>query len=406
MGQFIINGGKTLKGEISVSGSKNAALPIIFASMLIEGETRIYNLPEIGDVDIAFDILRAYGAKIYKSKGEACIDASDLKYTVPDESLVSKIRASSYLLGASLARFGRAQIQRFGGCNFDNRPIDMHLYAAAMLGAEISDNNIYSNGLCAADIFFDKISVGATVNAIIMAVSAKGMSRIFGYAKEPHVISLVDFFRSAGVRIELTDACILVFGAIPYSASVNIIPDMIEAGTYVALSLLLDSEIKINGARFSELESFLLPLVKSGAIIEYDDNSIITSSKIDEQMNIITSPYPEYPTDLHPQTVPLIAVSCGGSVTERVWQNRFGYLSELSKFGVRYEICGNTVNIRKSALTPARAVSPDLRGGASLLLAALYANGESVIENVEIIKRGYGNIVEKLKALGADIKEL
>ena len=406
MGQFVINGGKALAGEIEVGGSKNAALPMIFSCILVDGITVLKNVPEIGDVDVAYDILRSLGAKIAYRNDSVVIDTTQLRYAVPNEELVSKIRASSYLLGATLGRFGIAKIQRFGGCNFDNRPIDMHLYAACSLGAEIKNGFLVAPRLLAADIVFDKISVGATVNALMMTVSSKGVSRIFGYAKEPHVISLIDFFRSCGVKIELTEQCITVYGMQPGPCQATVIPDMIEAGTYIALSLLLNSELKIKGALFCHLESFLMPFVESGAVLEYDDNTIIASAQITEPVDIITAPYPEYPTDLHPQTVPLLANSCGGKIVEGVWKNRFGYLSELRKFGIQYELGDGTASIKKSVIIPARVVAPDLRGGAALVLAALFANGESVIENSELIKRGYANITKKLSGIGADIKEI
>ncbi len=406
MGQFIINGGKPLSGEITVSGSKNAALPIIFSSMLIDGVTVLSNVPEIGDVDVALDILRAFGARILRTADKLSIDTSRLIYTVPSEELVSKIRASSYLLGATLGRFGIAQLQRFGGCNFDNRPIDMHLYAACALGAELSGNTLTAKGLFANDIHFGKISVGATVNAIIMAVSANGVTKIFGYAKEPHVISLIEFFRTAGVRIDISYDHITVYGKRPRSASFSIIPDMIEAGTYIVLTLLTRSEIKVKGAAlYSQLESFLMPLVQSGAVVEHGENFVTASADITEPLSIVTAPYPEYPTDLHPQAVPLMAAYCGGEICEGVWQSRFSYLEELAKFGVEYEASNGSARIKRSRIRPAHAKATDLRGGAALLLAALYTSGESIITESEIIKRGYGNIVQKLRALGADISE-
>ena len=250
MGQFIINGGRRLNGEICVSGSKNAALPLIFASISVPGTSTFTNVPDISDVDIAFDILREMGAVVRLDDSTAVIDTQNITCCLPSEEYVSKIRASSYLIGACLARFGRAEIQRFGGCNFDSRPIDMHISAALALGARIEGNELVAERLSGADIRFEKISVGATVNAIIMTASAQGRSRIYGYAREPHVISLIDYLRTAGAEIHLCDEYIEVFGASLSGANAKIIPDMIEAGSYLALSLMTESDLRVCGADF------------------------------------------------------------------------------------------------------------------------------------------------------------
>ena len=405
MSRFIINGNKRLSGEISVGGSKNAALPIIFSCILIHGISTITNLPNISDVDVAFEILRGFGAKIERVADSASIDTRNLYYAEPKEELVSKIRASSYLIGSCTSRFGRANIQRFGGCNFDNRPIDMHIAAARALGAEIYGNEIIAKKLRGGDIRFEKISVGATVNAILMAVSAEGKSRIFGFAREPHVISLVDFLNTGGAKIKITDSFIEIEGANLGDSHTEIIPDMIEAGTYIALSLITDSSLKIRGADKTQLKSFLDELLFSGAVIEYDYDSITVSGELCEAANIVTAPYPAFPTDLQPQTAPLLAAFCGGKITEGVWHNRFGYLKELSKFGVDYELGAGCANIKKSKICAANASSPDLRGGVALVLCALRASGQSIIDEIDLIKRGYSDIVNKLQRIGADIKE-
>lgn len=406
MGQFIINGGRSLSGEICVSGSKNAALPLIFASISTVGTSTFTNIPDISDVDIAFDILRGMGAHVKRVGDVAMIDTSNLTYSTPHDALVSKIRASSYLLGACLARFGRAQIQRFGGCNFDSRPIDMHISAALALGAWMEGDVLLSDGLVGADIRFEKISVGATVNAIIMTASAKGRSRIYGYAREPHVISLIDYLRASGAEIRLCGEYIEVVGESLRGADIGIIPDMIEAGSYLALSLMTNSELRVRGADYHELESFLDALVRGGAIVEHDAESVAVYGNLTEPLDIITAPYPSFPTDLQPLTAPLLAAFCGGRITEGVWQNRFGYLSELSRFGLLYKaFCGHA-DVLPSKLKAASATAPDLRGGMALVITALACSGESRISSSEIIKRGYTDIVGKLRHVGADITEI
>lgn len=406
MGQFIINGGKSLCGEICVSGSKNAALPLIFASISAVGTSTFRNIPDISDVDIAFDILRGLGAVIKRVGDVATLDTSNLTYSVPSDALVSKIRASSYLLGACLARFGRAQIQRFGGCNFDNRPIDMHISAALALGARLVGDTLLSDGLVGADIRFEKISVGATVNAIIMTASASGRSRIYGYAREPHVISLIEYLRKAGAEIRLCEEYIEVVGTSLSGVDLGIIPDMIEAGSYLALSLMTDSELRVRGADYFELESFLDALIRGGAVVEYDSESVTVRGNFSEPLDIITAPYPSFPTDLQPLTAPLLAAFCGGRITEGVWHNRFGYLSELSRLGLVYKASSGYADVLPSKLKAARATAPDLRGGMALVITALACKGESHIFSSELIKRGYTDIVRKLRRVGADIIEI
>lgn len=403
MGRFIIRGGKRLGGEISVDGSKNAALPIIFSCILIRGISTLTNVPDIADVDVALDILKSFGAEHERNGDNIILDTRELSYTEPPDCLVSKIRASSYLIGASLGRFGRAKIMRFGGCNFDTRPIDMHIYAASALGAKVDGDELFADRLVGADIFFNKISVGATVNAILLAVTAKGKSRIFGYAKEPHVISLIEFLRGGGAEIQIDEDCISIEGRELNSSGAKIITDMIEAGSYLALSLMTDSSLKIIGADIDQLDSFLDLLIHSGAVVEFDDASVTVSGRICDRVNIETAPYPAFPTDLQPLMAPLLASSFGGTIKETVWQRRFGYLDELAKFGISFNIFDGYAEINKSQIRPAKAKAPDLRGGAALLLAALYAEGESIIEDSEIIKRGYSDVVNKLRAVGADI---
>lgn len=405
MAGFVINGGRELFGEISVGGSKNAALPIIFACIAVRGVSTLSNIPDISDVEVAFNLLRGFGAKISRCGDLVTVDTRELEYVIPDETLVSKIRASSYLIGACLARFGKAKIQRFGGCNFDNRPIDMHLLAAEALGASVFENEIFAERLCGSDIHFDKISVGATINALLLSSSATGKSRIFGYAREPHVVSLIEFLRSAGAEIYLCEEHIEIIGTQLTSASATVITDMIEAGTYLALSLATGSSLSVKGADKRQLNSYVDVLVHSGAVVEFDGASLCAYGKITESPDIMTAPYPSFPTDLQPQTAALLAASSGGRIREGVWHNRFGYLSEFSKFGVKYRLLDGMADIESSKIVSATATAPDLRGGAALMILALAAKGESRIFGSEIIKRGYSDIVNKLLSVGADIKE-
>lgn len=405
MSSFVINGGKSLRGEVNVSGSKNAALPLIFACIAVSGVSTLVNVPNIGDVDVALSLLRDFGAKIERRGSTLEIDTASLTYKEPREELVKKIRASTYLLGACVARFGKAKISDFGGCNFEARPIDMHLKAISALGGTVRGDVITANSIVGTDIYFDKQSVGATINALIAASAAKGRTRIFGYAKEPHVLSLLSFLSSAGLKIKKSPTCVELWGGKLNRAYATVIPDMIECGTYVIASLLTDSSILIKGADVSHLSSFFGVLENAGVKFEVSDKGIIPRGKIKKPICLTTAPHPGFPTDLQPQMAPLAAAFCGGSLTEGVWRGRFGYLTELEKFGIKHERRGDTAYISPSSFVSACVESTDLRGGAASLLSAIYTSGTSEISSVEIIKRGYENIVEKLTLLGVDIRE-
>ena len=405
MSKFLIKGARRLSGNIEVSGSKNAALPIIFSTVITRGVSILSNVPDITDVNIALQIISELGAVVLRFGDEVHIDTCNMSYSAPRTELTSRIRASSYLLGANLARFGRTEISRFGGCNFDDRPIDMHLSAMRALGAQISVPECTASELFGADIRFDKISVGATVNAILLSATAKGVTRIFGYAREPHIYSLIDFLTSAGASITPLPEYILIEGRELHGGRARIIPDMIEAGTYLIASLALASPFCVKGVNREHLSSLVDVLVSAGAGFEFFEDTVTAFGKVEERINLSTAPYPGYPTDLQPQIAPLLAASFGGSITEGVWHSRFGYLRELQSFGLEYSLSDAQAVIYPSHLKAATATAPDLRGGAALMIAALIADGESVIDCAQIIARGYEGIAKKLRNLGADIEE-
>lgn len=406
MSSFIINGGKRLGGRITVGGSKNAALPMIFATVLMHGESVIEGVPDITDVRVALSLLGNMGAVWHMTGDTLYIDTANLKYNPPDPQLAARIRASSYLLGACLGRFGRADVCTVGGCSFDKRPIDMHLGAAHTLGAEQCGNEMTAKKLHGSDVIFEKTSVGATVNAILMAVCASGTTRIYGYAREPHIYSLIDFLVSAGADILPQSEYIEIEGRELHGAVGRVIPDMIEAGTYLALSLATRSSLEIVGANREDLDSFVRILVNAGACIHFGEGSIVADGALDEPVTVTAAPHPAFATDLQPQMAPLLAAFCGGTITDTVWHSRFGYLTELAKHGIAYERIGNTAIIKPSQLRPASTTAPDLRGGAALLIAALAAGGESRVDGAEIVGRGYENITKKLREVGADIYEI
>ena len=405
MSSFVVRGNKRLSGEVYVSGSKNAALPLVFASMIVRGTSVFYNLPDISDIAVAIKILQSFGAIVYREGNRVYINSENLEYKIPSPLDTAKLRASTYLIGAMLVRFGRAPIMQFGGCNFDFRPIDMHVLAASEFGAVLDGDVLVAKRLSAAEVHFDKISVGATVNALILAAGTDGVSRIYNYASEPHVDSLIDFLTSAGARITKRDSYIEVVGGNLHSATVEVVGDMIEAGTFLAISLMTNSDVTVRNADYTHLSSYFNFLTRTGALVEFSDYHIKAFGKSIDYTEIITEPYPGFPTDLQPIAAPLLAFGGGGRIYERVWHGRFGYLEELSNFGVKYKRYDGYADIYKSKIKPARARATDLRGGAALLISALSAEGESIIDSSEIIMRGYENIIEKLSALGADIKE-
>ena len=404
MSKLIINGGRPLSGSITVSGSKNAALPILFACILTDGVSRIENLPDIGDVRAALKILCSFGAKIWQSDNATYVDCTELSYVTADPSLISSIRASTYLIGACLGRFGKCEILPYGGCNFSSRPIDMHLAACRALGAEISGNLITANRLVGGNVKFDKPSVGATVNAILLASSAVGETTVIGAAKEPHIDSLIEFLISCGINILRDGDMIHINGGRPHGGNIRIIGDMIEAGSYLAAGIISGGGVRVCGCPIRDMGSVLDAFSRLGAEIDLTDTAaeakaIFSSS----HLQITALPYPGFPTDLQPIFAPLMARLSGGEICDLVWRERFGYLDELSMFGVSSALYGNTATISTSYLHSASVFAPDLRGGMACVLAALRAEGKSEIHSAEKILRGYENIVNKLCALGADI---
>ena len=403
MSEFVINGGRQLFGTVIPSGSKNAALPIILATLSTYGINKIFNLPDIGDVRVALALVEGFGATVRRDGDTVTIDTRALTYTPPDPALVRSIRASTYLIGACLARFGKAALSDFGGCAFCNRPIDLHIYAAGAFGAQVHAGYVCCRALKGAEIKFPKRSVGATVNAIIMAASAEGYSVIRGCAEESHVLNLIDFLRSAGADIAVEKDIITVRGTRLSGGMVRIIPDMIEAGTYLAAGIITGGKVSVEDCSATELTPYLVALSDAGADICINGGSVTVSGKLVRPMHVLTAPSPGYPTDLQPQAAPLMAHFVGGRIEERVWAGRFSYLEELSRLGLSYSCSGQVAEIYPSRLVAGICRASDLRGGAAAVLAALAAKGKSKIKNAESIMRGYAALEDKLSALGADV---
>ncbi len=404
MDSFIIEGGRRLCGKVRVSGAKNSSLPILFATLLCRGVSRIRHLPDITDVNITLHIIENLGAKIERNGDICVIDTRHLCYRECDPELVCRIRASTYLIGSSLARFGRVSLCSFGGCNFSPRPIDMHLSCAEQFGARYDALGMTCERLRPADIHFRRSSVGATVNALLLASATEGVSRIYGGAREPHIFTLVEFLRSAGAVIDADSECFTVRGGELSGGVIDVPGDMIEAGTFLYAGLLTGGEVEVAGGVPEELSTFIDPLIPHGVRASLSCESVCLSGRLGSRADIVCAPYPAYPTDMQPILAPVLAASAGGSITDTVFPERFGYLSELASLGVEYERRERGAVIQPSILRGGRCYARDLRGGASSVLAALAAEGESEILCAEVVSRGYESFVEKLTALGANIR--
>ena len=412
--RILINGGKKLYGDVYIEGMKNAALPIIFATILTQSKCTIENLPAVSDVALSLEILREMGASVvYKNQSTVEIDTSMLRYGAAPYDLVGKMRASTYLIGAELGRFGKAQVGWPGGCDFGVRPIDLHIKGFEALGATVSIENGYinasaDNGLVGNMVYFDVASVGATVNVILASVLADGMTIIDNAAREPHIVDLANFFNTCGANITGAGTSVIKIRGVKalHGCTYTIIPDMIEAGTFMVAVAATGGKVNIRNVIPKHMETVSTKLSEMGVEIEeYDDSITVTSNGKTRGVTIKTLPYPGFPTDMHPQFAAALCFSeTPGFISEGIWENRFKYTEELRKMGANIRVEGNTATITGgSKITGARLKAVDLRGGAAVLIAALAADGISEITGTEIIERGYYNIVGKFKELGADI---
>ena len=416
MDKYIINGGRPLNGEVTISGFKNAALPIIMGCILTRDKCTIENLPVIRDVAKAFEILIAMGAKIeYINENTATIDTTNLIQGTAPAELVSKMRGSTYILGAELGRFGKAKIAWPGGCDFGVRPIDQHIKGFEAIGADVTIAEGYvcaeaKNGIIGNSIYFDTVSVGATCNIILASVMADGITIIDNPAREPHIVDLANFLNTCGANITGAGTNVIKIKGVKelHGCTYAIIPDMIEAGTYMLAAVATHGNIKINNVIPKHLESISSKLEEMGVTVEEIDDSInISNTQSLKKIRVKTLPYPGYPTDMHPQMTALLCVAeSGSSVTETVFENRFRYVEELRKMGADIQIVDKTAYINHADLHGASVKAVDLRAGAAMVIAGLAAQGQTEITEIYSIERGYENIVAKLTALGADIKKV
>ncbi len=416
MEKFVINGGRPLKGEVSISGAKNAAVAILPATILAEGKCIIENLPCISDVTASLHILSALGAQIKLiNKNTYEIDTTFLSGTEVPDDLSRQMRASYYFLGALLARFGKAQVAMPGGCNLGPRPIDQHLKAFNAIGATDSVDygmiSVSGEQLVGADIFFDKVSVGATMNGMLSAVHAQGQTVLDNCAKEPHIVDLANFLNMCGADIRGAGTDVIKIRGVErmHGATYSIIPDQIEAGSYMVAAVATAGDVLIKNVIPKHLDPITTKLVKAGAVVEeFDDSLRIYRTGELSPVKINTMPHPGFPTDMQPLMGVLLSVANGTStVTEGIWDNRFRYVDELAKMGSNIQVDGQVAVIEGvEKLLPAPLRASDLRAGAALVVAALMTEGTSEIDDIAHVQRGYEDIVQKLQALGADITQV
>ena len=417
MDKIIVNGGNPLYGEVAISGMKNAALPIVFACILTKSKCVIENIPLISDVALAIEIIESMGGHIrHIDETTVEIDTTNLQGGIAPDELVSKMRASTYLIGAELGRFGYSKIGLPGGCNFGNRPIDQHIKGFKALGADviINDSKIVAstpNGVHSGSIYFDITSVGATINVMMAAVLAPGLTVIENAACEPHIVDLANFFNTCGAKITGAGTNVIKIRGVEelHGCTYEIIPDMIEAGTFMTAVAATSGSIKILNIIPKHLESITAKLRDMGVVVnEFDDYLEVTAGRSLKPTHVQTKPYPGFPTDMHPQFTALLCRANGEStLTENVFENRFKYVDELLKMGANIDTDGRVATIHGvTPLQGAEVVSVDLRAGAALIVAGLAAKGTTTVTNIELIRRGYQDIVAKFKALGADIEEI
>ncbi|MBO7405529.1 MAG: UDP-N-acetylglucosamine 1-carboxyvinyltransferase [Clostridia bacterium] len=416
MDKYVIHGGTALHGEVEISGAKNAAVAIIPAALLVEGVCRIENIPQISDTDMLLTILAELGAKVsYINRSTIEIDCTEARYQDAPYDLMRKIRASYYLIGSMLGRFGAAKTTMPGGCNFGVRPIDQHIKGFEALGGRVSTEGGYveieSEGAVGANIFFDLSSVGATLNVMIAAATADGVTVIDNAAREPHVVDCANFLNTCGAQISGAGSDVIKIKGVKelHGCTYAIIPDMIEAGSFMVATVATRGAVKITNVIPKHLESVTAKLIEIGAEVEeFDDAVMVTSGKNIRRTSVKTLPYPGFPTDMHPQMAALLCTAEGTSyINESIFENRFRYVEELRRMGAKIKVDGRILVIEGgSPLTPAPVIATDLRGGVAVMIAALTCPGTTEIGQIRLIERGYDDICSKLRSLGADIKKI
>ena len=418
MEKLVVKGGTKLQGEVTISGAKNAAVAIIPACLLINGLCRLENLPNIKDVNLYLEILKNMGAKVeYINENTVDIDCTNVNSSTPDGPMTMKMRGSMYLVGALLGRCKKCLIPPPGGCDFGTRPIDQHIKGFVALGATVKTEygmiDASAEELKGSNVYFDVTSVGATINVILAATLAKGVTVIENAAKEPHIVDLANFLNAMGAKIRGagTDTIKITGVSSLHGGMYPIIPDQIEAGTFMIAAAATRGDVLIKNIIPRHLEPISAKLIEAGAVVEEFDDSVrvyVPEDTTFKNINFIALPYPGYPTDMQPQLVTFLSTVGGtSSAREGVWDDRFRYVGELSRMGANIRVEGKLAIINGvSKLTGAQVRSTDLRGGAALIIAGLMADGTTVISDIYHIDRGYENFEQKFINLGGDIKRI
>ena len=417
MEKYIVTGGSRLHGKVTISGAKNAAVAILPATVLARDVCVLENIPNISDVTALLNILRALGARVrLLDKTTVEIDTTHLTEPVVPHELAKPLRASYYFLGALLGRCGRADVSLPGGCNFGGvRPIDQHIKGFRALGAEVSVNygmvHMTSEALVGEHIYFDVVSVGATMNVMLAAVKARGVTILENAAKEPHIVDLANFLNSMGADIRGAGTDVIKIHGVDvlHGTEYSIIPDQIEAGTYMVAAAATGGDVLVENVIPKHLESIIDKRRRAGATVEeFDDAVRVSRTGRLQHVNVKTMPHPGFPTDMQPQMTTMLCCAEGTSiVSEGVWDNRFKYVDELRKMGANIQVDGKVAVVEGvERLTGAPVKALDLRAGAAMLIAGLMADGITEVEEIHHIERGYSSLVDKLRSLGADIRKV
>ena len=416
MEQFIMKGGNPLVGEVTIGGAKNAALGILAASIMTDEDVLIENLPDVRDINVLLEAIQEIGASVDRiDRHTVKINASDIHEVSVDDEYIRRIRASYYFIGALLGKYKSAQVPLPGGCNIGSRPIDLHIKGFRALGAKVEIERgavlAHAIDLVGSHIYLDKVSVGATINIMMAAALAEGQTIIENVAKEPHVVDVAKFLNSMGANIKGAGTDIIRIKGVRklHGTEYSIIPDQIEAGTFMCAAAATRGDITVRNVIPKHLEAISAKLLEIGCeVVEFDDAVRVVGKPKQRHTNINTLPYPGFPTDMQPQMTVTLALAEGTSiVTESIFENRFKYVDELARMGGSIKVEGNVAIIGGvDGFTGAQVNAPDLRAGAALVIAGLAAEGFTVVDEIGYIQRGYEHFEEKLRGLGAQIEKV
>lgn len=416
MEQYIIKGGNPLVGEVEIGGAKNAALAILAAGIMTDETVYIDNLPDVNDVNVLLEAIHGIGAGLQRvDRHTAKINGGTVSTLCIEYDYIKKIRASYYFLGALLGKYGRAEVALPGGCNIGSRPIDLHIKGFEALGAEVTVSYgtilVEAEKLRGAHVYFDKVSVGATINVMMAATMAEGKTILENAAKEPHVVDVANFLNSMGANIRGAGTDVIRIKGVEklHGTEYSVIPDQIEAGTFMYAAAATRGDVTVKNVVPKHLEATTAKLLDIGCEIqEFDDSVRVVATKRLKSTHITTLPYPGFPTDMQPQMGVVLGLSNGTStITESLFENRFKYLDELARMGANIKVEGNTaVIVGVEGYTGARVSAPDLRAGAALVIAGLAADGITSVDDIVYIQRGYEHFETKLREIGAMIEKV